>query len=62
MSTLRPRWLVSVHTDLSKLLLKVGKTDVDIMSFRYNKLNKFVVKTRDPLAFVVDALVMPSLP
>lgn len=45
---------------LQKPCLRWGKIGVNIVASRFNnKLNKFVAKTRDPIAFTVDALVIP---
>lgn len=48
----------SLHPEIFQNL-KGGKNQVDILASRFNsKLNKFVAKTRDLLAFALEALLI----
>lgn len=56
--------VVVLHSKIFLILCqRWGKTDVDIMVSRFNKkLIRLVARSRDPLTFVVDGLVIPWSP
>lgn len=52
-----PRGRVPAPESVSVPVLQVGHTRCDLLAFRKNKLDGFVLRYRDPLAEAVNALV-----